>query len=44
MMGIEASLPNFSDMFGDELIEWATKLINSGLFKVKHGDAFHWLG
>jgi hypothetical protein len=29
---------------GTERKLWATKVINAGLFKVHHGDAFHWLG
>ena len=38
------NIPNFSDMMKDERKLWATKVIKAGLFKVSHGDAFHWLG
>ena len=37
-------LPEFGDMMGEERKLWATKVIKAGLFKVHHGDAFHWLG
>ena len=38
------AVPNFRDMMGTERVAWATKVIKAGLFKVDHGDAFHWLG
>ena len=36
-------IPNFRNMMEDERKLWATKVIKAGLFKVDHGDAFHWL-
>jgi hypothetical protein len=36
-------IPNFRNMMEDERKLWATKVIKARLFKVHHGDAFHWL-